>query len=204
MKAGSHCWPAPWCWPCNCKATQPRVLTPARPHRAGRPHAAPLARGPGLARAAALVHRVFRPAPLPLPLLCPAPARPARGRRAGRRRGQAATSATGCMRCCSVFMKTCATSPPTTRASAAPAWTPLPRAVTREQRLQDGDFLPFAAGWAQLRDGYLHWLAGHEQQGAMFREAEVKAQPAAGRPGADRHHRPHRRRFQHRASPRCW
>ena len=33
-------------------------------------------------------------------------------------------------------------------------------AVTREQRLQDGDFLPFAAGWAQLRDGYLHWLAG--------------------------------------------
>ena len=35
-------------------------------------------------------------------------------------------------------------------------------AVTRQQRLQDGDFLPFAAGWTQLRDGYLHWLAGHE------------------------------------------
>ncbi|WP_422843193.1 PD-(D/E)XK nuclease family protein [Acidovorax sp. M2(2025)] len=54
-------------------------------------------------------------------------------------------------------------------------------AVTREQRLQDGDFLPFAAGWTQLRDGYLHWLAGHEQQGAMFRQAEVKArQPLGG------------------------
>lgn len=53
-------------------------------------------------------------------------------------------------------------------------------AVTREQRLQEGDFLPFAAGWAQLRDGYLHWLAGHEQQGAMFRQAEVKAKQPLG------------------------
>lgn len=53
-------------------------------------------------------------------------------------------------------------------------------AVTRQQRLQEGDFLPFAAGWAQLRDGYLHWLAGHEHQGAMFRQAEVKAQQPLG------------------------
>ena len=44
--------------------------------------------------------------------------------------------------------------------------------------LQDGDFLPFAAGWPQLRDGYLQWLAGHEQQGATFRQAEVKARPS--------------------------
>ncbi|OYD51627.1 PD-(D/E)XK nuclease family protein [Acidovorax kalamii] len=53
-------------------------------------------------------------------------------------------------------------------------------AVTREQRLQDGDFLPFAAGWAQLRDGYLQWLAGHEQRGATFRQAEVKARQPLG------------------------
>lgn len=53
-------------------------------------------------------------------------------------------------------------------------------AVTREQRLQDGDFLPFAAGWAQLREGYLQWLAGHEQQGASFRQAEVKARQPLG------------------------
>ena len=53
-------------------------------------------------------------------------------------------------------------------------------AVTREQRLQDGDFLPFAAGWTQLRDGYLQWLAGHEQQGATFRQAEVKARQPLG------------------------
>lgn len=53
-------------------------------------------------------------------------------------------------------------------------------AVTHAQRLQDGDFLPFAAGWPQLRDGYLRWLAGHEQQGASFRQAEVRArQPLA-------------------------
>ncbi|MDH4416257.1 MAG: PD-(D/E)XK nuclease family protein [Acidovorax sp.] len=52
--------------------------------------------------------------------------------------------------------------------------------VTREQRLQEGDFLPFAAGWTQLRDGYLHWLAGHEKQGAMFHQAEVKARQPLG------------------------
>ncbi|WP_298211298.1 PD-(D/E)XK nuclease family protein [Acidovorax sp.] len=53
--------------------------------------------------------------------------------------------------------------------------------VTREQHLQDGDFLPFAAGWEQLRDGYQHWLGVHEQQGATFRQAEVKArQPLGG------------------------
>lgn len=53
-------------------------------------------------------------------------------------------------------------------------------AATHLQRLQEGEFLPFAAGWAQLRDGYLHWLAAHEQQGATFRQAEVKARQPLG------------------------
>jgi ATP-dependent helicase/nuclease subunit B len=80
----------PGAGPATARRREPRALTPARPAPCRPPpRCAPHARGPGAARAAALVHRVFRPAPLPLPLLCPAPARPARGRRAGRRGGQA-------------------------------------------------------------------------------------------------------------------
>lgn len=45
--------------------------------------------------------------------------------------------------------------------------------VTREMRLDDGEFLPFSAAWAQVREGYLAWLAKHEAgEGAVFREAE--------------------------------
>ncbi|MFY3385692.1 PD-(D/E)XK nuclease family protein [Paracidovorax sp. MALMAid1276] len=52
------------------------------------------------------------------------------------------------------------------------------QAVTQAQRLGEGEFLPFAAGWPQVRDGYLRWLAQHESAGGLFRQAEVKtAQP---------------------------
>jgi ATP-dependent helicase/nuclease subunit B len=45
--------------------------------------------------------------------------------------------------------------------------------VTREQRLDEGEFLPFAAAWPQVRDGYLAWLAEHEaKEGAVFQRAE--------------------------------
>jgi ATP-dependent helicase/nuclease subunit B len=37
----------------------------------------------------------------------------------------------------------------------------------------EGEFLPFAAGWPGLRDGYLNWLAGHEAEGVQFVSAEV-------------------------------
>lgn len=40
------------------------------------------------------------------------------------------------------------------------------------QRLGEGEFLPFAAGWPAVRDGYLHWLAKHEAAGAVFDTAE--------------------------------
>src|SRR5690606_25957044 len=49
------------------------------------------------------------------------------------------------------------------------------QAVTRQQGLGEGDFLPFAAGWPQVRDGYLRWLAQHEQAGGLFQQAEVSA-----------------------------
>ena len=44
--------------------------------------------------------------------------------------------------------------------------------VTREQDLEEGEFLPFAAAWPQARNGYLAWLAKHEAMGAVFESAE--------------------------------
>jgi ATP-dependent helicase/nuclease subunit B len=44
--------------------------------------------------------------------------------------------------------------------------------ATREFALSDAEFLPFAAAWPAVRDGYLQWLAGHEASGAVFDESE--------------------------------
>eukprot|EP01032_Pedospumella_encystans_P027890 gene27890-31506_t len=50
--------------------------------------------------------------------------------------------------------------------------------ATREYGLSDAEFLPFAAAWPAVRDGYLDWLAGHEAAGAVFVESEPwKEQP---------------------------
>jgi ATP-dependent helicase/nuclease subunit B len=50
--------------------------------------------------------------------------------------------------------------------------------ATRELGLSDAEFLPFAAAWPAVRDGYLAWLVGHEAGGAVFVEAEPwKEQP---------------------------
>ena len=54
------------------------------------------------------------------------------------------------------------------------------QATLQAQGLQGGDFLPFEAGWPQVREGYLHWLAAHTATGAGFSQAEVRAeQPLA-------------------------
>ena len=52
--------------------------------------------------------------------------------------------------------------------------------VTESQRLEGGEFLPFHATWPQVRDGYLHWLAGHEATGARFAQAESEHEHMAG------------------------
>jgi ATP-dependent helicase/nuclease subunit B len=45
--------------------------------------------------------------------------------------------------------------------------------VTRSQRLDEGEFLPFSAAWPKVRDGYLSWFAGHEaHEHAAFEQAE--------------------------------
>ncbi len=55
----------------------------------------------------------------------------------------------------------------------------LADAVAREQGLGDAEFLPFRAGWPQLRDAYLTWLEGHEA-GAHFEQAEVEREQTSG------------------------
>ncbi len=42
-----------------------------------------------------------------------------------------------------------------------------------ELGLTDSEFLPFAAIWPRVRDGYLEWLTAHEATGAQFVEGEV-------------------------------
>ncbi len=43
----------------------------------------------------------------------------------------------------------------------------------QELALSASEFLPFAAAWPGVRDGYLAWLREHEATGAVFEEAEV-------------------------------
>jgi ATP-dependent helicase/nuclease subunit B len=39
--------------------------------------------------------------------------------------------------------------------------------------LADGEFLPFAAAWPAVREGYLRWLKPHQASGATFASAET-------------------------------
>ena len=52
--------------------------------------------------------------------------------------------------------------------------------VTRSMRLEEGEFLPFAAAWPQVRDGYLAWLQEHEATGASFVSSETPHRVALG------------------------
>jgi ATP-dependent helicase/nuclease subunit B len=45
--------------------------------------------------------------------------------------------------------------------------------TTRAMRLDDGEFLPFAAAWPRVRDGYLDWLGTCDAAGTRFERAEV-------------------------------
>lgn len=45
--------------------------------------------------------------------------------------------------------------------------------ATRELGLSESEFLPFAAAWGLVRDGYLAWLTGHEATGARFDAGET-------------------------------
>ncbi len=44
--------------------------------------------------------------------------------------------------------------------------------VSAAMGMDEAEFLPFAAAWPGVRDGYLVWLAGHEASGARFEVGE--------------------------------
>lgn len=46
-------------------------------------------------------------------------------------------------------------------------------ATTASMGLAEGEFLPFAAAWPAVRDGYLRWLPEHTASGAVFASAET-------------------------------
>jgi len=46
-------------------------------------------------------------------------------------------------------------------------------ATTHAMALPQGEFLPFAAAWPAVREGYLDWLLKHEASGAVFFSAET-------------------------------
>ena len=46
-------------------------------------------------------------------------------------------------------------------------------ATTASMGLMEGEFLPFAAAWPAVRDGYLRWLPKHASSGAAFASAET-------------------------------
>jgi ATP-dependent helicase/nuclease subunit B len=52
--------------------------------------------------------------------------------------------------------------------------------VTREMALEDGDFLPYAAAWPAVRDGYLAWLGQHVAEGTRFASAETNHRQNVG------------------------
>jgi ATP-dependent helicase/nuclease subunit B len=46
------------------------------------------------------------------------------------------------------------------------------RAALEAERIDESEFLPFAASWPGVRDAYLAWFAKHEAAGAAFAHAE--------------------------------
>lgn len=53
--------------------------------------------------------------------------------------------------------------------------------ATAELALSPSEFLPFAAAWPRVREGYLQWLTQHEASGASFQEAESWKETPLGR-----------------------
>jgi ATP-dependent helicase/nuclease subunit B len=55
--------------------------------------------------------------------------------------------------------------------------------VSKAQQLPEDAFLPWAATWPKLRDGYIHWLMSHQAEGWMFDQAEVWRELSIGNLG---------------------
>ena len=47
------------------------------------------------------------------------------------------------------------------------------RYATEKLNLSQSEFLPFAASWPRVKQGYLQWLANHDSSGAAFQDGEL-------------------------------
>ena len=56
-------------------------------------------------------------------------------------------------------------------------------AVTKSMNLPNDAFLPWAATWPKVRDGYVKWLSTHEAEGWQFDQSEVSKRMPLGRSG---------------------
>lgn len=79
-----------------------------------------------------------------------------------------------------VFHETRAAQPVVERAGWRPLLDAAAQATTQALGLAEGDFLPFAAAWPAVREGYLAWLDKHEVSGAVFTSAETAHQQPLG------------------------
>ena len=80
-----------------------------------------------------------------------------------------------------IFHETLGTTTQTAAPDPAAAINAAAAQASAELGLSPSEFLPFAAAWPRVRDGYLQWLCGHEAQGASFVAAEAWRETALGR-----------------------
>lgn len=78
------------------------------------------------------------------------------------------------------FHTALAKTPETNRSARTAMLEEASRSATASLALPDGEFLPFAAAWPAVREGYLQWLECHEATGALFAEGEVNHQQDLG------------------------
>ncbi|MEY3446688.1 MAG: hypothetical protein RIR45_1443 [Pseudomonadota bacterium] len=71
------------------------------------------------------------------------------------------------------FHEAMASQTPLERAGRAQLLDASSAATTQAMALPEGEFLPFAAAWPAVREGYLNWLVKHEATGAVFASAET-------------------------------
>jgi ATP-dependent helicase/nuclease subunit B len=55
--------------------------------------------------------------------------------------------------------------------------------ISKTLKLPEDAFLPWAATWPKVRDGYVNWLIGHQAAGWIFDEAEVWRELSIGKFG---------------------
>lgn len=71
------------------------------------------------------------------------------------------------------FHEALAAQPMAERARRSALLDQMAEAQTAAMALPQGEFLPFAAAWPAVRDGYLQWLGKYEAEGGVFASGET-------------------------------